>query len=100
MILITGGAFQGKKDFAESFGLDNIMYDFHLLVRNCENIDILMEKAEKSSVVVSDDIGCGIVPLDKEDRLWRERTGRCLCILAQKAEKVYRVSMGIPVRIK
>ena len=51
-------------------------------------------------VVVCDEIGLGIVPMDPFERRWREETGRALCILAESAERVVRVYCGIPQVIK
>jgi len=51
-------------------------------------------------VIVADEIGCGVVPVDRNDRTWREATGRALCVLAQKSENVTRVVCGIGVCIK
>ena len=52
------------------------------------------------AVICCDEVGSGIHPLDKEDRMWREETGRALCILAEEAEQVTRVFCGIGQRIK
>ncbi len=51
-------------------------------------------------VVVANEIGCGIHPLERIDRRWREQTGRALCILADGAESVTRVCCGIGQKIK
>lgn len=51
-------------------------------------------------VIVANELGCGIVPLERSDRLWRELTGRiCTCLAARSAE-VVRVVCGIGVRLK
>ena len=47
-----------------------------------------------------DEVGCGVVPVDKEERQYREAVGAAGQELAARAEKVYRVTAGIPVRIK
>lgn len=52
------------------------------------------------AVICCDEIGSGIHPYEKEDRSWREETGRALCILAEAAESVTRVFCGIGQRIK
>ena len=57
-------------------------------------------KENPDAVVCSDDIGCGIHPLAKEERIWREETGRALCILAAGAGTITRVIYGIGQRIK
>lgn len=51
-------------------------------------------------IIVSNELGCGVVPMDKKDRLWREAVGRiCTCIAAE-ADEVVRVVCGVGVRIK
>lgn len=46
-------------------------------------------------ILICDEIGSGIVPMDEKEREWRERTGRILTRLAQNAESVERVVCGI-----
>lgn len=53
-----------------------------------------------SLVVVTDEIGCGIVPLDPFDRRWREVTGRIGTELAKQAGTVTRIQCGIPQALK
>ncbi len=124
MILIIGGAYQGKKEYAMNnydideravFGSDDIndiftsamIPDYHLLVKKmmADNIDpIDMTKRlcseNKEVILTMNEIGCGIVPMDKCEREWRENVGRCGCILAEKAEKVIRIICGIPTFLK
>ena len=50
--------------------------------------------------VTADEIGCGIVPIDRADENWREAVGRLCCALAQKADAVVRVIAGVPQFIK
>ena len=57
-------------------------------------------KSNPDAVICSDEIGCGIHPLAQEERIWREETGRALCILAEGAGTVTRVICGIGQRIK
>lgn len=106
MILVIGGRNQGKREFvSENFGEKCVVNGFHWLVRNTMldggNVKELAEKIKtKADIVISDEIGCGIVPAEGFDRSWREETGRALCFLAREAEAVYRVTAGIAVRIK
>lgn len=51
-------------------------------------------------IVISDEIGNGIVPMEQEEREYRERTGRILTELAAKAERVERVLCGLGQRLK
>lgn len=60
-------------------------------VRLCEGLDC---------VLISDEIGNGIVPMQQKEREYRERTGRILINLAKEADEVVRVVCGIGQRIK
>lgn len=51
-------------------------------------------------VIISDEVGNGIVPIDPPEREYRERMGRILVALAAKAEEVERVICGIGQKIK
>ena len=51
-------------------------------------------------IIISDEIGNGIVPVDAFEREYRERTGRILVNLADRAEEVVRVICGIGQKIK
>ena len=52
------------------------------------------------AVVTANEVGGGVVPMDPEERAWREACGRALCVLAGHADQVTRVVCGIGVRIK
>ena len=54
----------------------------------------------KDKIIICDEISSGIVPLKKEDRMWREETGRCLQYLSKESSCVYRIFCGIPTIIK
>ena len=51
-------------------------------------------------VVITEEMGCGIVPMEASDRRLREEVGRLGCRLAARAGEVYRVVCGIPERLK
>ena len=51
-------------------------------------------------ILITDEIGSGIIPMDEDLRDYREVHGRVCCDLAAAAQEVYRVSCGIGVRIK
>lgn len=62
----------------------------------------IFEFVEKypNCVIISDEVGNGIVPIEAFEREYRERTGRILVELAKKAEEVERVICGIGQKIK
>ena len=51
-------------------------------------------------ILISDEIGNGIVPIEPLEREYRERVGRILIQLAACAEEVERVICGIGLKIK
>ncbi len=51
-------------------------------------------------IIICDEIGNGIVPIDPFEREYREKTGRILIQLASKADDVVRVICGIGQKIK
>ena len=57
-------------------------------------------KAHHKWVIISDEIGNGIVPMESGQRHWREETGRLLCRIAKEADCVERVCCGLPIKIK
>lgn len=125
MILVTGGAYQNKKqaacrlfDVEESDFLDGGSCDFQAIFscRALENFHLYVRRYLKAGkdpaeltaelknnpqlLIVTDEIGYGVVPIEKEERYWREQTGRICCTLAVQAETVVRVVAGIPTVIK
>ena len=53
-----------------------------------------------NTILICDELGNGIVPLEKMDRIWREQTGRLTVELAKQAERVERILCGLGQRLK
>ena len=51
-------------------------------------------------LVISDEVGNGIVPLEPLEREYRERLGRILCFLAERADRMERILCGVGQRLK
>lgn len=111
MILIIGGSYQNKYEWAKThYGNREIWNGFHLFVKQSllegktpEEIKTNVQAKimeDPSLVIISDEIGCGIVPFTEEDRNFRELTGRLLCHIAEHAENVFRITCGIGQKIK
>ena len=93
--------------WAEDNGKTVIVNHFHAWMRagirqgkNAEQEILDFIKNVPDSIVISDEIGNGIVPLDNFEREYRERTGRILVKLAEQADEVVRVICGIGQKIK
>lgn len=110
MILVVGGSYQGKTEFARGkFGNISYFNQFHLFVKKRlsegkSQSEILTEIRQIISVgewvIIADEVGNGIVPIDESDRRWREVSGAILIEIAAEADEVYRVACGIGQRIK
>ena len=50
--------------------------------------------------MICNEVGCGVVPMLKEEREYREQVGRMQVILAKSSESVERVICGIAQKIK
>lgn len=109
MILIVGGAYQGKTEYAkEHFGGEyRLLEKYHEVIRRqmqegknpLLEVRKLLEMGE-NLVIISDEVGYGLVPMEKEERQYRECVGRVNCFLAGQAEQVIRVVCGIGSVIK
>jgi len=113
MIFIIGGAYQGKTAYAQEYlrkecdGDYTIVNRYHLKVKEhlragqnpMEEAKKLLEKGDRL-IIISDEIGYGLVPVDAFEREYREQSGRVNCYLAAQAEQVIRVISGLGMRIK
>ena len=125
MILIFGGSYQGKLEFTkETFGvtendiftctvdseidwskkvLYNLDQAFLRHVREGkESRDVLKDHLDhlKDKILIVNDISQGIVPMERENRDWREMTGRAMLYISKEADEVYRVFCGLGSKIK
>ncbi len=126
MIMITGGAYQGKREFArqdlkiaqndmlsgeecsftEPFNAPCV-FDYHLLIKrlDAEAADPIeytqrLIAQNPNIVIIMDEVGCGIVPMQKSQRRYRELVGNVGCLIAKNSDAVVRVNCGIAVCIK
>ena len=60
----------------------------------------VQELKNPDMVILCDEVGCGIVPIEPFQRQWREETGRLCCLLAQRAQRVERIFCGIAMTLK
>ena len=51
-------------------------------------------------IILCDEIGCGIVPMEKEEREYRELVGRIMGMVVSRAQRVERLVCGIPQVLK
>ncbi|MCD8396332.1 MAG: bifunctional adenosylcobinamide kinase/adenosylcobinamide-phosphate guanylyltransferase [Lachnospiraceae bacterium] len=74
--------------------------DLTLLEEQAHDFSAWLFQRNPGITIVSNELGYGIVPMEKTDRLWREAVGRICTCLAAEADEVVRVVCGIGVRLK
>lgn len=126
MKLIIGGAFQGKRRYAaECFGISEedilsgenaapddlygckAVSEFHLLIKSAGTapeaassfIDGIYER-NPDIIIICDEVGAGITPVERIERDWRETVGRTCCRAAELSDTVVRIHCGLPQTIK
>ncbi len=125
MNLIIGGAYQGKLNYAvKEFSLSdgqifyckddlNINFNF-ICINHIENFVLYCIRNNlnaletfrdnkslwQNSILIANDIFCGVVPISAEARAWREATGHLLAYLSQEAETVTRIFYGLEQKLK
>ena len=125
MKLIIGGASSGKYDRVLSLGYATtdiidcsqqditqhlaykVVYKLHTLVDSLMKQSIepkayiqALMKQSSIEVIVCDEVGCGVVPMERYEREFRECVGRICCEIAKEATVVERVYCGIVTVIK
>lgn len=120
MIFIIGGAYQGKLAYAkQSYALTEqdifvcssgeidfskrCVYAIEEFVR-CHPDPIAFFEAHREqwqdSILIMQDIFCGVVPMGAQTRIWRENAGRLAQYLSREAEQVSRIFCGLEHRLK
>jgi adenosylcobinamide kinase / adenosylcobinamide-phosphate guanylyltransferase len=59
-----------------------------------------LKQVEASFILVSNEVGLGIVPDNRISRIYRDLLGRANQMLAQSADHVYLMVAGLPLRVK
>lgn len=94
-----------QDDFAQAFEKPVILY-FHQFIARLLEQDMdpaVFTKTvieQNPDIVILNEVGYGIVPIERAGRRYREAVGRAGQLLAANAEAVYRVICGIGTRIK
>ena len=121
MILFVGGKAQGKQAAVRAkykAECDVLLYPENMVRERLQSIradqfqeipslveEIMetvcaAEKPDRPLVVVSELVGCGVIPTDPMQELYRETVGRLQVKLAEQAKAVYRVICGMTERLK
>ena len=124
MVLVIGGAYQGKLNFAkEKYGItdgdvyyctgaqidftNRCIYGLEEFTLACvregkDPMAYLLDNRQqwKNSIFICRDIFCGVVPMGEENRVWRQTTGRLCQFLSREADQVSRIFCGLEQKLK
>ena len=123
--LIIGGAYQGKLEYAKKLypqiqwadgEMDSFekiqnatgIYHFEIYIKRIlkngkEDIKEILDQIftkDIQKVIICNEVGYGLVPVDSFERYYREQVGRICTTLAKQADKVTRVVCGIGTELK
>lgn len=97
-VKIADGAFCTEEELYAC----RVVNHFHLYIRRCmEQGEDPAERTEDfirknpGAWVITDEVGCGVVPVDSFERLWREAAGRAACRIADESAQVYHMVCGM-----
>ena len=99
MIFITGPLYSGKRTFAQKFPGTRIA-EVQQLAAQAENLEILADELSAYDIIISTEVGGGVVPVDPAERAAREAAGRLACLLAARADCVVQLFCGSPTVLK
>jgi adenosylcobinamide kinase/adenosylcobinamide-phosphate guanylyltransferase len=123
MIFVFGGSYNGKLDYVmktyhpKSIVDGNVVkidelkeyeciYNFECLIKRlikCNELDEFKKVHRlilKNKIVIGNEIGSGIVPIDAFERKWRDEVGFFYQSLSTYSRSVIRVWNGLPVVLK
>lgn len=119
MTLIIGGTGQGKLAYvkrrwklgeeavSDSLGKQRVVYKLESIIKEIHSkgedpvsVVLTHARAHPDTIYICDEVGCGVVPVERWERAWREAVGRCCTALAAEAELVERVFCGLPMVLK
>lgn len=71
-----------------------------LVTAEINNLVICIRNTDATFLIVSNEVGWGLVPDNRIGRIYRDLLGKANQILAEQADEVYLMVAGIPLKIK
>ena len=91
LTLLVSNLLGGELDYAKDE--KRVMAEMNKLVA-------CMDRLDASFIIVSNEVGMGLVPETKLGRLYRDLLGKANQLVARHASEVYFMAAGIPVKVK
>ncbi|MBM7560846.1 bifunctional adenosylcobinamide kinase/adenosylcobinamide-phosphate guanylyltransferase [Fusibacter tunisiensis] len=114
---VFGGLYQGQEEYMETLykpyprletvrslkvGERGLIFPAEVLAKDLplDKLGEILASNKGDLVIVGRDIGAGVVPIDPEERAYRDHVGRCYQLISSVSDRVVRVSMGISEVLK
>lgn len=114
---IFGGLYQGQREYVEKHygeahqmksiddfqkGSVNVIFPAELFFADLsdEQVEELFKSIEGGLVIVGNEIGMGVVPMDKTQRLHRDKIGWHYQNIAKQSDRITRCFMGIAEELR
>jgi adenosylcobinamide kinase/adenosylcobinamide-phosphate guanylyltransferase len=92
--LLINNIFQQHKEVVDALKLEKAVEAEIKELINC------MERSNARFIIVTNEVGLGIVPVDRISRLYRDLLGKANQMLAEHVDEVILMVAGIPITIK
>ena len=96
-LLISNIFFQHSNHTGEH--IDTLLVEKEVDAEIGELVDCI-DRLNASFIIVTNEVGLGLVPANRVGRLYRDLLGRANQMLAERADEVYLMVAGIPLIIK
>ena len=87
-----------------TFWVSNLIYhrsfDHQKILKRAEETAAFLCGSEKEIIVVTNELGMGIIPASKESRSFQKVCGEVNQVFAQKSVKAFFILSGMPIKIK
>ncbi len=79
--------------------IDTILLEKEVASEIAELLECISQ-VDASFIIVTNEVGLGLVPANKMGRLYRDLLGKANQLLAERADEVYLMVAGLPLKIK
>ena len=93
LMLGKGRGFAEEDEFDDDSASGRVMTEIDDLTR-------FMANSSATFIIVSNEVGLGLVPDNREGRTYRDMLGRANQLVARHAHEVYFMVAGIPTKVK
>lgn len=99
-VMVTNLIFDEIGDDFENLSNQDVDKLEHAVFREISDFISAAQQHSQSVVIVTNEVGLGLVPENKLGRIFRDIAGRMNQFIAAKADEVYLAVCGIPMKIK